>query len=222
MTTKNNTTNQDSSFKMSINENCNDKGGFCIDDIKDKYPGFRFSSCSSDEIVFTDGTKQIIEVFGRHERTTKNGQHILNQRTIAILQETDSDLYWKLQWLDASRFHGTVAWIQTLFNFFLGVILFIVQLGIATWIFWPLPLGLFVFLTFGTILLSIIEIMGKIYLRKCAQIIYGFFNVLLSIRKNISKDKEKNRAYYKQLFNTLSSANCRDKAWASRIMAKIL
>lgn len=201
------------------NNNHDEKGWFSIAKLNNKYPGFTLRSSCSDEIIFSDDAENsIIEVLGKRSQGAKNDRKA--SRIIAILRGSDSKLYYKLQWLHAGRHHGTVQWAKSMLCVALWLPLFIIQQLAGIIIYWPVSFSNAILIMIASALLAVLEIIGFIAVKRLIRIIFGLFDVLIAAYWNLSNDKEKTRAYYKELFQTLASANCRDKAKAAKLISK--
>lgn len=187
-----------------------------------KYPGFKLVSECSAETVFTNGRDEIVEVYGEQKSIMKNGQPVLVQDGVAVLRESDAELYWKLQWLDWWRWHGDVAMTKFFLSAVIGILLFIAGVFIGSWVFWPPSFSGWILIVLGAFLSAAVITVGMPLCWSFLRIIYGIIDVWVTTRKNIYKHPDKNRAYYKQLFRTLSGAHDRDKARAARLMAKLI
>ncbi|MFH0892188.1 MAG: hypothetical protein V1867_05400 [Candidatus Falkowbacteria bacterium] len=193
------------------------------DNRSKKYPGFRSVSECRNESVFTNGRDEIVEVYGEQKSIMKNGQAVFAQDCVAVLRESDAELYWKLQWPDWWRWHGDVASAKLYLSIMIGMLLFIGGVFAGAWIFWPPSFfpG-WILIVAGAFLSAAAITVGKPLCWRLLRIIYGILNVWTSVWWNILKSSDKNRSYYRNLLRTLAGAHCRDKSRAAAFMAKLI
>jgi len=196
-----------------------DDNGWLDGSEDEKYPGFRFSSEDSKQRVFRDRRgNTIVEV----KKIAENGQAAFAQNTIVVLRDSDAELYWKLQWLDWWRWHGDVVMAQIFISVLIGMLLSAVGVFIGAWIFWPPSLLGWLFIVLGAFLSAAVIVSGTLLCWRFLRIVYGIIDVWVTVQKNIYKHRDKNRTYYRELFQKLSEAKDRDKARAARLMARLI
>lgn len=192
---------------------------------KQKYPGYRFRSESSDCNILEeiDGEGVIVEVYSESYIVEDEDYEEYFQRDIvAVLKNQDAYLYSKLQWLDTMRSHPAIRLGNIAMLMCLGTVLLVVQY-IAGFFIIETGEGLNSFLrTAGlslvySVLLVAAELALLVFGSRALKNIFGFFSVLT----HILRGKEK-LSYYKKLFEKLSKAHCRDKAKAAKFMSKVL
>jgi hypothetical protein len=191
---------------------------------KDKYPGYRFYSISSDCNVLTeiDGERQIIEVYGeRYIITTEdeddNFHRHFTQDTVAVLKNEDAKLYWKLQWLNYNNFAYKI-----FLYVYIGIALLIIHFGASFFLITSDHTFNGLLLKMGKgLFYSIPLVVSELFLFVYGSRVLRLFKGFISVLTHVLKGKEK-LSYYKKLFEKLSKANCRDKAKAAKLMHKIL
>lgn len=187
------------------------------------HPGYRWISTSSDERRFignTDATngQEVIEVFGQPELIGPDECHA---KIITTLSDGDAKAYDLLQWDDPWRHHPDVAMVSA-FKFFIILVLVAIIQAFVGAIFLPIE-SLWLRIPAAIVLSIIASILeGALYeflvarLKRFAYFLILVFHLLSQKRKSTSL------SHYRQLFETLADASCKDKAETAAFMARFL